>query len=137
MYIQLLNHQESIEETYELASFGQRLLARLIDGFIILIPSILIPLISRWLYWSLMQSGSSQATLGQQAMGIKVIGGMGERVSFGMATGRFFGGILNLLTCILMFFFNDERQCPYDYISGCIVVNKDPINYNKVGILMY
>lgn len=91
------------EITYEFAGFGERFVARLIDILIVIIPSALIPIIAPWLYFSLQHSGRNQATVGQKAMGIKVIDIYGNKVGFGQATGRFFGNILNVLTFLLGF----------------------------------
>jgi len=68
-------------------------------------------------------------------LGIKVIGIRGQKVTFGMATGRFFGNFLNILTFFigfLMFFMNNKRQCLHDMISGCIVVKQIPIARNEI-----
>jgi uncharacterized RDD family membrane protein YckC len=112
---------------YEFASFGQRLTARLIDILIIIIPVFLIPIIPAWLYWSLQQSGKSQSTVGQNVFDIKTISTDGSKISFGQATGRYFGNFLNVLTFFVgffMFFFNNKKQCLHDYLSGCIVVKQ-------------
>jgi uncharacterized RDD family membrane protein YckC len=121
------------EITYELASFGERLGARLIDVLIMMIPSWIIPIIPSWLYWALLQSGKRQATVGQRALGIKVVDLEGSDVSFGQATGRFFSMILSAMIFLIgyfMFFFNDKRQCLHDLISGCVVVKENPIEEN-------
>lgn len=135
MEIILYDQFSESKQKYELASFGARLGARIIDVLIIFIPNSIIPLIPGWLYWSILQSGDSQATVGQRALGIKVIGVRGQKVTFGMATGRFFGNLLNLLTLFIgyfMFFMNDKRQCLHDMVSGCVVVKKDPIMHEQV-----
>lgn len=113
------------EVTYELASFGQRLAARILDSLIIVIPNSLIPLVPSWLYWSLMQSSKYQSTLGQRTLNIKVVSLDGAEVSFGQATGRFFANFLSVMILFLgyiMFFFTENRQCLHDYLSGCVVV---------------
>lgn len=136
MNLTICNESNGVEETYELASFGARFGARLIDMLIIIIPISIIPLLPAWLYWSLMQSGRSQATVGQNALGIKVIGAQGEKVTFGMATGRFFGNFLNVLSFFigyLLFFMNDKRQCLHDMVSGCVVVKQTPISTNDIS----
>jgi len=112
---------------YQLASFGARLGARLIDVLIIIIPNSFIPIIPAWLYWSLQQSGKSQSTIGQNALGIKTLSLDGSKISFGQATGRFLGNFLNILTFFIgyiMFFFNNKNQCLHDNLSGCIVVKE-------------
>ena len=113
--------------TYQFASFGARLGARLIDTLIIIIPNMIIPIIPAWLYWSLQQSVEDQSTVGQNSFGIKTLSLDGSKISFGQATGRFFGDFLNFLTVYIgyfMIFFNYKRQCLHDFLSGCIVVKE-------------
>ncbi len=112
---------------YEYASFWERLLARFIDVIIITIPNFIIPFIPSWLYWSLQQSSNGQSTVGQKALGIKVISADGQKVTFGQATGRFFANYLNLFTFFIgyfLFFFSDRNQCLHDLLSGCLVVKE-------------
>ena len=119
------------EFTYELASFFDRLIARIIDSVIMFIPNFFIPLIPSWLYWSLMQSSNTQSTLGQRAMGIKLVSTIDGKVSFGRATGRFFANFLNILSFLLgyfMMFFNDKNQCLHDYMTKCVVVKSKEIS---------
>lgn len=128
-FVSIVNYEEEL--TYELATFGERLGARFIDGLIILIPSMIIPIIPAWLYWALQQSGKSQATVGQKVFGIKVIDADGDEVSFGQATGRFFGNIINVMTFFmgyLMFFFGEKNQCLHDHMSNCLVVKEREFN---------
>src|SRR5437870_2731225 len=47
-------------------------------------------LVGTWLYFALMESSSSQATLGKMALGIRVTDVNGQRLTFGRATGRYF-----------------------------------------------
>ena len=112
---------------YKFASFGARLGARLIDTLILIIPSYFIPILTGWLYISLQQSGKRQSTIGQEALGIKLLSLDGSKVSFGQATGRFILDVLSILTFLLgyiMFFFNKKNQCLHDYLSDCIVVEE-------------
>jgi len=116
--------------TYELASFGSRFAARFLDSLIIVIPSSIVPIIAPWLYWALQQGGNAQATVGQKTMGIKVISTDGNPVTFGQASGRFFGNFLNVMTMFIgyfMYFFTEKNQCLHDMISGCLVVKADAV----------
>ena len=82
------------------------------------------------MYWSLQHSGENQRTVGQNACGIKLMAIEGGKVSFGRATGRFFGNFLNVFTiCIgfLLFFMTDKRQCLHDLICGTEVVDIHPL----------
>lgn len=111
---------------YTFASFGERMLGRFIDVLIVIIPSILIPILPAWIYWSVLLSGEKQSTIGQRVMGIKTLSLDGEYITFWQATGRFFGNILNAFfgIGILMFFFSSKNQCLHDNISDCIVVKE-------------
>jgi uncharacterized RDD family membrane protein YckC len=51
-----------------------------------------------WLYFAKMESGPGQATFGKRLLGLKVIDMAGQRLSFGRASGRFFGKIVSGLT---------------------------------------
>jgi uncharacterized RDD family membrane protein YckC len=82
----------TIEYTY--ASFTSRVIARLIDGLIMIIPSTIIPILPAWLYWSLQESGKTRTTIGKKSQKLYVMTTEGKRVSFGIASVRFLGVIL-------------------------------------------
>lgn len=118
-FLQVLG--SSAEPTPEMAmtAFGKYMLA----VFSINIISIVL----MWLYQALMESGKNQATLGKMALGIKVVGPNGERISFAHATGRFFAMFLSHFP----FYFGDymagftkHRQALHDLIASTYVVNK-------------
>ena len=78
-----------------------------------------------WLYFAIMESSSKQATLGKQAMGIFVTDLHGKKISFGKATGRYFGkGISTLIFGIgyLMAAFTEKKQALHDIMAGTLVV---------------
>jgi uncharacterized RDD family membrane protein YckC len=80
-----------------------------------------------WLYWALMESSSKQATLGKMALGIVVTDGQSRRISFGRATGRYFGRILSALILYIGFIiiaFTEKKQGLHDIMAGCLVVVK-------------
>src|SRR5687767_12119244 len=80
-----------------------------------------------WLYYALMESSGTQATLGKMALGIKVVDQQGNAVSFGRATGRhlakFLSGMI-LMIGYLMAGFTSRKQALHDIIAGCLVVNR-------------
>jgi len=120
--------------TYELAEFGERALARIIDGFILIIPSLAIPYVAGWLYTSLLHASAEQSTMGQRAMNIKLIDAGNEKIGFGQATGRYFADILNVLTLTfgyLWMFWNEGNQCIHDRLTGTFVVKNIPVNIEK------
>ncbi len=80
-----------------------------------------------WLYFALMESSAKQATLGKMALGIIVTDVNGNRLSFGRATGRYFGKIISgmiLMIGYIMAAFTEKKQALHDMIAGCLVVNK-------------
>lgn len=91
---------------------------------IILIFAIL-NIIIEWLYYSLMESSARQATFGKIILSIKVTDLNGNRISFGKATGRYFGKILSgIVLCIgyIMAGFTEKKQALHDILAGCLVV---------------
>lgn len=87
----------------------------------------LINLAIGWLYEAIMISGTSQATLGKMALGIKVTDLEGRRISFLNATGRHFAKILSaiiLLIGYLMMLWDDHKQTLHDKLAGTLVVKK-------------
>ncbi len=84
-------------------------------------------MIAGWLYYALMESSTNQATLGKMALGIKVTDLNGNRISFGKATGRYFGKIVSgmiLYIGFIMAGFTEKKQALHDMMAGCLVVNK-------------
>jgi len=57
--------------------------------------SILAVGVAGWLYFALMESSAKGATLGKMALGLRVTDLSGNRISFGRATGRYFGKIVS------------------------------------------
>jgi uncharacterized RDD family membrane protein YckC/Tfp pilus assembly major pilin PilA len=137
------------------AGFWKRVAAYILDSLILLIPSLVVwaifgamtavvdrhaseatfqlsgnlpGILVSWLYYAAMESSAKQATLGKLALGIKVVDTAGNRISFGRASGRFFGMILSALLFLigfLMVAFTKRKQGLHDMLAGCLVVNKD------------
>jgi len=122
------------------AGFWRRFVALLIDGIILSLAGVLIGFvfgeppgrfnslvstIAGWLYFSLMESSEKQATLGKMALGIYVTDNYGNRITFGRATGRYFGKFVSALTlCIgyIMAAFTEKKQALHDMMAGCVVL---------------
>jgi uncharacterized RDD family membrane protein YckC len=89
--------------------------------------AIVLIIVGQWLYYALMESSGKQATLGKLALGIVVTDLNGSRVSFGRATGRYFGKIVSgMIMCIgyIMAGFTERKQALHDIMAGCLVVMK-------------
>ncbi|MFM1770422.1 MAG: hypothetical protein RJA22_2951 [Verrucomicrobiota bacterium] len=86
-----------------------------------------INILGSWLYHALMESSAKQATLGKMALGLIVTDMQGQRLTFGRATGRYFGSLLSsFLLCIgyLMCVWTERKQCLHDIMAGTLVVRK-------------
>lgn len=82
-------------------------------------------LLGVWLYYALSESSSRQGTLGKQSFGLRVVDVHGRRLSFGRATGRFFGKYLSALPIYAGFFaiaFTEKKQGFHDQMAGTYVV---------------
>jgi uncharacterized RDD family membrane protein YckC len=91
------------------------------------LTAILLVVVLEWLYFALMESSNKQATLGKLALGIIVTDMDGKRLTFGRATGRYFGKILSSLILnigFLMAAFTEKKQALHDMIASCVVVMK-------------
>jgi uncharacterized RDD family membrane protein YckC len=88
---------------------------------------ILIRFAVNWLYFALLESSSWQATLGKKALGLEVTDLEGRRISFGKASGRFFGKIISALILWIGFImagFTEKKQALHDILAGCLVIRK-------------
>ena len=89
--------------------------------------TIAISVSAAWLYHAFMESSKYEGTLGKKAMGLRVTDMNGNRISFGRASGRFFGKLITGMTMGIgyaMAGFTEKRQCLHDMIAGCLVVKK-------------
>lgn len=79
------------------------------------------------LYYALLESSASQATVGKMALGIKVVDRDGRRLSFPHALGRWFAAALSYVTLyigFLMAAFTERKQALHDILVGSFVVDK-------------
>jgi len=82
--------------------------------------------IAPWLYTAIQECSSARATLGKRLVGIQVTDLEGRPVSFGRASGRFFGRLIPTLGigyCTILF--TRRRQALHDLISRCVVIRDD------------
>lgn len=89
-----------------------------------------------WIYYSVMESSPTQATLGKMACGIEVVDLNGRRIEFSRATGRYFGKFISVFTIFIGFFaiaFTQNKQGLHDILAGCLVVKK---NYDFGGLII-
>jgi len=95
---------------------------RLANCFIL--PAVLIFV---WCYFSGMESSPLKATFGKFAVGLYVTDSNGNRISFGRATGRFFGKFLSGLILSIGYLlagFTKKKQALHDLVAGCLVLRR-------------
>jgi uncharacterized RDD family membrane protein YckC len=83
--------------------------------------------ITTWLYSSILQSSSRQATVGQGALGLVITDLDGNRISFARASGRYLATFLTSLTLgigYLMVIWTKRKQTLQDKIAGTVVTPK-------------
>lgn len=125
-------------ENFSNAEFTQYYEDDVRAGFIIAVIFVVlvvaaISIILQWLYYALMESSQKQATLGKMALGIKVTDIQGNRISFGRATGRYFGKIISGLILnigYIMAAFTEKKQALHDMMANCLVII-DPPRYQQ------
>ncbi|TQV85587.1 RDD family protein [Aliikangiella coralliicola] len=81
-----------------------------------------------WMYFSLCESSSAQATFGKRMLGIKVTDLNGHGLSFGHAAGRQLSGVISSFTFTigyLMAAFSRRKQALHDMVAGTVVVNSN------------
>ncbi len=97
----------------------------LMIAFIIIM--VILSIIIQWLYFALMEASSRQATLGKMAIGLYVTDLDGNRISFGKATGRYFGKIISGLILNIGYILagvTEKKQALHDMMAGCLVLRK-------------
>lgn len=80
-----------------------------------------------WLYFALLESSKYQATIGKMALGLIVTDLSGNPISFGRASGRFFGKLLSSIIFgfgYIMAGFTSHRQALHDILAKCLVLKK-------------
>ena len=78
-----------------------------------------------WFYFALQEPSRFEATLGKTSMKLRVVGLSGERISFGRATGRYFGKMLSQLTLLIGYLiqpFTEKKQALHDMLAETLVV---------------
>ena len=140
-----------IKKSY--GGFWKRVIAYLIDAFIIAFPVTMIfgtvipqtmmteniqvtsvavsmpqviMLVASWVYFAGLESSAWQATVGKKMLGMKVTDTSGERIDFIKATIRYFSKILSSFILMIGFIivaFTAKKQGLHDFIAGTLVEN--------------
>ena len=120
------------------ASFGQRLVAFVIDVILVGIVGVIIELtvnndlaglVSLAIgvaYYGWLEGSPSGQTIGKRTMGIRVYDlRQGGQIGTGRAIGRYFARWLSTIPCFLGYFWmlwDKEKQCWHDKLVGSVVV---------------
>jgi uncharacterized RDD family membrane protein YckC len=83
-------------------------------------------IIPMWLYSAILESSVWQATIGKKIFGIRVTDLSGNRISFGRATGRYFGKYLSSAVCSIGFImaaFTEKKQGLHDTLASTLVIS--------------
>jgi uncharacterized RDD family membrane protein YckC len=122
--------------------FGISLFSMERSGYDFEDPEILIPIIMMyssialistvvtWLYYAIMESSKTQGTVGKLVLKIKVTDLDGNRISFGRATGRYFGKILSGLILMIGYILagvTEKKQALHDMLAGCYVMKEEKV----------
>ena len=140
-----------IKKSY--GGFWKRVIAYLIDAFIIAFPVTMIfgtvipqtlmteniqvtsvavsmpqviMFVASWVYFAGLESSAWQATVGKKMLGMKVTDTSGEQIDFIKATIRYFAKILSsfiLMIGFIMVAFTAKKQGLHDFIAGTLVEN--------------
>lgn len=89
---------------------------------------ILVVIVLSWLYFALMESSKTQATLGKMALGLKVTDLEGNPISFARATGRYFGKIISGMILYIGYILaglTEKKQALHDIMAACLVIRKN------------
>ena len=85
--------------------------------------------IINWLYFTISESSSWQATLGKKMLGLYVTDERRHRLSFGRANGRYWSKVISGLVLgigFLMVGFTKRKQGLHDKIAGTLVFRRTP-----------
>ena len=121
------------------ATVSKRLIALIIDFFIITIisglavsvlklPSIIFGsyLVLGWLYFAIMESSRTRATLGKKMMGLYVTDQFGRQLTFGVASLRYFSKFISAMPAFIGFMIawvTPKKQACHDLLAGTLVID--------------
>ncbi len=109
--------------------FASRLIAFIPAFLTFVFMLVLLSTAIHWLYYAMMESSERQATLGKMILHLKVTDMSGNRISFGRATGRYFGKVLNnfipLAIGYIIAGFTEKKQALHDFIASTTVMYSD------------
>lgn len=128
------------------SGFGRRLGAALIDGIIMILPSLAfggsmssisgsigLNLILGLVYYPVFESSALCGTPGKALLKMVVVSESGDRLTFKGATVRFFCRYISVATCYIGYFmqlFTQKRQTLHDMLSESVVIDREMPDMN-------
>lgn len=136
---------QSAEFVY--SGFWRRFFAMLIDGFITMIPALILGYVIPYagsvlislIYKPIFEASPLRATPGKAVMGMQVLSEEGQTLTLKQSYIRYFSSIVSgLILCIgyLMNLITEKKQTLHDMIAQTIVVDQTPpdLNYFHVWL---
>jgi uncharacterized RDD family membrane protein YckC len=99
---------------------------KVIAGILVVLCWLLV-FVGQWLYFAMLESGKSQATVGKRLLGLQVTDRQGARIGFGRATGRYFAKLISALPFEIGFMmagWTARKQALHDIIADTLVVRQ-------------
>tara|TARA_Y100000588_G_scaffold395307_1_gene522865 strand:- start:5198 stop:5641 length:444 start_codon:yes stop_codon:yes gene_type:complete len=99
-----------------------------VEDMVLEIAGQIVGVIVSWIYFAAFESSAKQGTPGKIALGIIITDLNDNRISFGKASGRYFGKFISSLIIgigFLMVAFTHKKQGLHDMMAGCLVKNKN------------
>ncbi|MCC2680043.1 MAG: hypothetical protein K0R29_2619 [Pseudobdellovibrio sp.] len=141
-----------VNPTVSYSGFFKRFGAAIIDGFILLIPTMILggsvstvawsgsiglSILLQLCYYPIFESSRLNATPGKAILGIAVVSESGETLTFKAAVIRLACRYLSIATCYIgyiMQLFTKKRQTLHDILSEAVVIDRESpdINYFTV-----
>jgi uncharacterized RDD family membrane protein YckC len=145
----LLGFTHQVTAPQYFASFDQRLLACVIDYFLLTLAYVLLALLgfivvhdkaqrmmlalsglpliplAKFIYGSLAEASEKQGTIGKRLLNIKVTNMEGGRISLANAFGRNTAKVFSVITFFIGYlysFLNRKQQCLHDLIANTLVI---------------
>ena len=112
------------------AIFGNSLFATHEHGFpTVLLSAIVVLFVTKiimsWVFYASLESSGGMGSPGKRVLRLRVTDFHGNKVSFGRATGRYFGKYISALCLLIGFFmaaFTHRKQAFHDIITSTLVL---------------
>ncbi len=94
----------------------------------LVLASLILGILTKWLYFILLESSPLKATLGKLIMGLVVCDRNGQRISMGMANKRYWAKLLSTMTLYIGFMLSGwtkKKRALHDMIAGTLIMKKD------------